>query len=97
MKYYNNGKYEDLIITEDDLSVKESVERIFKQWGTLNMYTLAKRVQDYYYNEVGISSNRLWAVIDYYCEEVIHEQIEKSCNNLFKVRTGEESGLKVRY
>lgn len=97
MKYYNNGKYEELVITEDDLSVKAEVERIFKKRGVLNLNILSNRVQNYYYDIVGISSNRLWAVIDYYCREVINEQIEKSCNNLFKVRTGEESGLKTRY
>ena len=97
MKYYNNGKYEDLEITEDDLSVKVEVERIANKRGTLNPARLAGWVQNYYYNEVGISSNRLWAVIDYFCEEVICEQIEKNVKNGFKVRTGEESGLKVRY
>lgn len=97
MQYYNNGKYEELVITEDDLSVKKEVERIFKKRGVLNASILSNRVQNYYYREVGISSNRLWALIDYYCNEVICEQIEKSCDNLFKVRTGEESGLKTRY
>ena len=88
MQYYNpsKGRYENLVITEDDLSVRNEVERIFRTRGTLNMYNLAKRVQDYYYNEVGTSSNRLWAVIDYYCEEVIHDQIEKSGSSCFKVR-----------
>ena len=97
MQYYSNGKYEDLIITEDDLSVKAVVEKEFGKRPVLNSYRLADRVQDHYYNEVGISSNRLWAVIDYYCEEVIHEHIEKNGTSCFKVRTGEESGLKVRY
>ena len=81
MQYYNNGKYEDLIITEDDLSVKAEVERIFNKRGTLTMSLLSNRVQNYYYNEVGISSNRLWAVIDYYCEKVIHEHIDKIAKN----------------
>lgn len=88
MQYYNPNKgiYENLVITEEDLSVKKEVERIFSKRGTLNKYMLSQRVQNYYYNEVGISSNRLWAVIDYYCEEVIHDQIEKSGKSLFKVR-----------
>lgn len=88
MQYYNpyKGRYENLVITEDDLSVRNKVERIFHKRGTLNMYILAKRVQDYYYDEVETSSNRLWAVIDYYCEEIIHDHIEKSGKSLFKVR-----------
>lgn len=97
MKYYNNGRYEDLVITEDDLKVKAEVERIASKRGTLTASRLAGWVQDYYYKEVGISNNRLWALIDYYCEEVICEQIEKSAKNGFKVRTGEERGLKTRY
>lgn len=97
MKYYNNGKYEDLIITESDLSVKAEVERIYSERPIHDINRLSSKVQDYYYRAVGVSSNRLWAVIDYYCEEVIHEQIDKNGVSCFKVRTGEETGLKVRY
>lgn len=86
MQYFNGRTYENLIITESDLSVKAEVERIFSKRGTLNMYYLAERVQNYYYNEVGISSNRLWAVIEYYCEEVIHDWIDKNGKSIFRVR-----------
>ena len=76
MKYYNtaNGKYEDLILTDDDLSVKENVEKIYEESPTLFINDLSNRVQDYYYDVVGISSNRLWAVIDYYCEILITDK-----------------------
>ena len=85
MKYYNQNKgtYEELELTEDDLSVKKEVERIFLKRGTLNKDMLSQRVQRYYYNEVGTSSNRLWAVIDYYCEEVINVQIGRSVEKIF--------------
>ena len=82
MKYYDNGTYKELELTEDDLSVKKEVERIFNKRGVLNVNILSNRVQNYYYNEVGISSNRLWAVIDYYCEEVIRNQIVKSYSTI---------------
>ena len=65
MKYYNdrNGKYEDLILNDDDLSVKARVEKIYNDKPTDNVNKLSNRVQDYYYNEVGISNNRLWYIV----------------------------------
>ena len=96
MKYYNdrNGKYEDLILNDDDLSVKARVEKIYNDKPTDNVNKLSNRVQDYYYNEVGISNNRLWCVIDYYCEELITENArnrpfnvaDEHPDSLFKVR-----------
>lgn len=85
MQYYNQNKgtYEDLELTEDDLSVKAEVERIFLKRGVLNKDILSQRVQRYYYDKVGISSNRLWAVIDHYCEEVINDHIGKSIETVF--------------
>lgn len=76
MIYYNDasGKYETLILTEEDLSVKEIVEKLYEEKPTLFIVELSNRVQDYYYDVVGISSNRLWAVIDYYCEVLIVEK-----------------------
>ena len=76
MRYYNdtNGKYEDLILSDDDLSVKEIVEQMYEENPTLFFTDLSNRVQAYYYDVVGISSNRLWAVIDYYCEVLITEK-----------------------
>ena len=74
-RYYTNGngKVEELVLTDSDLSVKAEVERIYNEKPTKDANALANRVQDYYYNTVGISSNRLWVVIDYYCEELIGE------------------------
>ena len=86
MQYYNNGRYEELELTEDDLSVRNEVERIFLKRGVLNKDILSQRVQRYYYDVVGISSNRLWAVIDYYCEEVIKEHISRSVEKIFKIK-----------
>ena len=76
MIYYNDAtkKYESLILTEDDLSVKEIVEKLYEEKPTLFIVELSNRVQDYYYDVVGISNNRLWAVIDYYCEVLIAEK-----------------------
>lgn len=76
MIYYNDasGKYETLILTEEDLSVKEIVEKLYEEKPTLFIVELSNRAQDYYYDVVGISNNRLWAVIDYYCEVLITEK-----------------------
>lgn len=76
MIYYNGdtNKYEDLILTDNDLSVKEVVEQMYEEKPTLFIVDLSNRVQDYYYDVVGISNNRLWAVIDYYCEMLITEK-----------------------
>jgi len=79
MKYYNdrNGKYENLILNDDDLTVKARVEEIYNKNPTNDVNALANRVQDYYYDVVGISSNRLWVVIDVYCEELIAEKTKE--------------------
>jgi hypothetical protein len=79
MRYYNdtNGKYEDLILTDKDLSVKVIVEQMYAEKPTLFYADLSNRVQDYYYDVVGISNNRLWAVIDYYCEMLITEKFNE--------------------
>ena len=79
MRYYNdtNGKYEDLILTDKDLSVKVIVEQMYDEKPTLFYADLSNRVQDYYYDVVGISNNRLWAVIDYYCEMLITEKFNE--------------------
>ena len=68
--------------TSDDISVKEVVQMIFRKRGRLDVTVLAKRVRDYYSNEKGINSERLNALIDMYCEEVIREQINKSYRKL---------------
>lgn len=79
MRYYSdtNGKYEDLILTDKDLSVKVIVEQMYEEKPTLFYADLSNRVQDYYYDVVGISNNRLWAVIDYYCEMLITEKFNE--------------------
>ena len=79
MRYYNdtNGKYEDLMLTDKDLSVKVIVEQMYAEKPTLFYADLSNRVQDYYYDVVGISNNRLWAVIDYYCEMLITEKFNE--------------------
>lgn len=84
MQYYNDrtGRYEDLILNDDDLTVKARVEEIYSKKPTEDVNKLSNRVQDYYYDVVGISNNRLWKVIDYYCEELIAEMIS---NRPFKV------------
>lgn len=76
MIYYNdeNGKYEDLILTDNDLSVKEVVEQMYEEKPTLFIVDLSNRTQEYYENVVGITNNRLYAVIDYYCELLITEK-----------------------
>ena len=80
--------------TPDDLSVKEVVEKIYAERPTEDINRLSSRVQDYYYDVVGISSNKLWSMVDYYCEEVI---TEKSRNKLYKVADEHPgSGFKVR-
>ena len=63
--------------TPDDPSIKEVVERIYAEHPTDDINILDSRVQDYYYDVVGISSNKLWRMVYHYCEEVIHEQTEK--------------------
>ena len=97
MKYYNdaNGRYEDLILNDNDLSVKAQVEQIYAKKPTEDVNRLSSRVQDYYYDVVGISNNRLWKVIDYYCEELIAEKIR---NRPFKVADEyPNNGFKVRH
>ena len=76
MVYYNEqtNKYEDLILTDNDLQVKEIVEKLYEEKPTLFIVELSNRVQDYYYDVVGISNSRLWAIIDYYCEVLITEK-----------------------
>lgn len=81
--------------TPDDPSIKEVVERIYAERPTEDINNLSSRVQDYYYDVVGISSNKLWRMVDYYCEEVI---TEKSRNRLYNVADEyPESGFKVRH
>ena len=63
--------------TPDDQSIKEVVERIYLEQPTEDIKVLDSRVQDYYYDVVGISSDKLWRKVYQYCEEVIYEQIEK--------------------
>ena len=70
----------------DDLSVKEVVEKIYAERPTNDISRLESRVQDYYYDVVGISSDKLWRKVYHYCEEVIHDQIEKHGESYFKVR-----------
>lgn len=97
MRYYNsnNGRCEELILNDDDLSVKARVEEIYNKKPTNDANALANRVQDFYYNEIGISSNRLWVVIDVYCEELI---AEKNRNRPFKVADEyPNNGFKVRH
>ena len=97
MKYYNDrsGKYEDLILNDDDLSVKATVERIYAEKPTEDVNRLSSKVQDYYYDVVGISNNRLWTIIDIYCEELISEKIR---NRPFKVADEyPDNGFKVRH
>lgn len=72
--------------TPEDLSIKEVVERIYNERPTNDISRLESRVQDYYYDVVGISSDKLWRKVYYYCEEVIHEKIEKNGESYFKVR-----------
>ena len=69
--------------TPNDTSIKEVVERIYAERPTEDINILDSRVQDYYYDVVGISSDKLWRKVYHYCEEVI---TEKSRNRLFKVR-----------
>ena len=68
--------------TPDKMSVKEVVQMIFLKRGRLDATVLAERVRKYYLNEKGISSERLNALIDMYCEEVIREQINDSYHKL---------------
>ena len=63
--------------TPDDQSIKEVVERIYLEQPTEDIKVLDSRVQDYYYDVVGISTDKLWRKVYQYCEEVIHEQTEK--------------------
>ena len=63
--------------TPDDPSIKEVVEKIYAEYPTENITALESRVQDYYYDVVGISSDKLWRKVYQYCEEVIYEQTEK--------------------
>ena len=79
MIYYNGdtNKYEDLILTDNDLSVKEVVEQMYEEKPTLFIVDLSNRVQEYYDNVVGIANNRLWAVIDYYCEMLITDKFNE--------------------
>ena len=63
--------------TPDDSSIKEVVERIYLEKPTENIKVLESRVQDYYYDVVGISSDKLWRKVYQCCEEVIYEQTEK--------------------
>ena len=72
--------------TPDDPSIKEVVEKIYAERPTLDIDILDSRVQDYYYDVVGISSDKLWRMVYHYCEEVIHEQIEKNGESCFKIR-----------
>jgi hypothetical protein len=76
MIYYNGdtNKYEDLILTDNDLSVKEVVEQMYEEKPTLFIVDLSNRTQEYYENVVGTADNRLYAVIDYYCEMLITEK-----------------------
>lgn len=96
MQYYNDrsGKYEALILSDDDLTVKARVEQIYNEKPTEDVNRLSNRVQDYYYDVLGISNNRLWMVIDYYCNELISEKIR---NRPFKVADEyPDNGFKVR-
>ena len=79
MKYYNDStnKYEDLTLTDNDLSVKEVVEQMYEEKPTLFIFELSNRVQEYYDNVVGIANNRLWAAIDYYCEILITDKFNE--------------------
>ena len=70
----------------DDLSVKVVVEKIYNERPTNDINTLESRVQDYYYDVVGASSDRLWRLVYHYCEEVIHDRIEENGESYFKVR-----------
>lgn len=63
--------------TPDDTSIKEVVEKIYAERPTEDINILESRVQDYYYDVVGISTDKLWRKVYQYCEEVIHEQTEK--------------------
>ena len=63
--------------TPDDQSIKEVVERIYLEQPTEDIKVLESRVQDYYYDVVGISTDKLWRKVYQYCEEVIYEQTEK--------------------
>ena len=76
MRYYNDStnKYEDLILTDNDLSVKEIVEQMYEEKPTLFIVDLSNRTQESYNTVVGITNNRLWAVIDHYCEMLITEK-----------------------
>lgn len=81
--------------TPDDPSVKEVVEKIYSERPTEDVNSLSSRVQDYYYDVVGISSNKLWRAVDYYCEEVI---TERSRNRAYKVADEYPgNGFKVRH
>lgn len=69
-----DGKYKELVLNEHDLTVKSEVERIYKENPDVDDIQLSNKVQKYYYDEVGIGNNRLWKVVDYFCEVVTGER-----------------------
>lgn len=68
MKYSTDNGSKELFLNEHDLAVKENVEKIYRENPQLSDIQLSNKVENYYYNSVGISNSRLWKVIDFFCE-----------------------------